>query len=113
QEFFDQPVSQLTSDGQRYTRAPLGARGYTLLSIVDNAIKPKFTGTPSNIPLNAILFAQGVYNYPIDWTGSIPIDCYINLNGNVIINTMCKINLPKDFCVQVCDSYAIHNQSAD
>ncbi|KAA6398198.1 MAG: hypothetical protein EZS28_006277 [Streblomastix strix] len=26
-QFFDQPVTQLTIDGQRYTRAPLGARG--------------------------------------------------------------------------------------
>ncbi|KAA6376601.1 MAG: hypothetical protein EZS28_027871 [Streblomastix strix] len=74
--------------------------GYTLFSIVDNAIKPKFSGTPTNIPLNAVLFAQKVYGYPIDWTGAIPIDCFINLNSNVIIYTMCQINLPKDFCVQ-------------
>ncbi|KAA6361405.1 MAG: hypothetical protein EZS28_043069 [Streblomastix strix] len=85
--------------------------GYTLFSIVDNAIKPKFSGTPTNIPLNAVLFAQKVYAYPIDWTGAIALDCFINPNGNVIINTLCQINLPDDFCVQVCDSYAIHNQS--
>ncbi|KAA6352676.1 MAG: hypothetical protein EZS28_051797 [Streblomastix strix] len=85
--------------------------GYTLFSIVDNAIKPKFSGTPTNIPLNAVLFAQKVYGYPIDWTGAIAMDCFINPNGNVIINTLCQINLPDDFCVQVCDSYAIHNQS--
>ncbi|KAA6402378.1 MAG: hypothetical protein EZS28_002096 [Streblomastix strix] len=42
--------------------------GYTLFSIVDNAIKPKFTGTPSNIQLNAVMFAQRVIGYPIDWT---------------------------------------------
>ncbi|KAA6367612.1 MAG: hypothetical protein EZS28_036861 [Streblomastix strix] len=29
--------------------------GYTLFSIVDNAIKPKFSGTPTNIPLNAVI----------------------------------------------------------
>ncbi|KAA6377315.1 MAG: hypothetical protein EZS28_027157 [Streblomastix strix] len=87
--------------------------GYTLFSIVDNAIKPKFTGTPSNIPLNAVLFAQKIYGYPIDWTGAIPIDCHIDLDGHVIINTMCQLSLPDDFCVQVCDSYAIHNQSAN
>ncbi|KAA6361909.1 MAG: hypothetical protein EZS28_042564 [Streblomastix strix] len=69
-------------------------------------------GTPTNIPLNAVLFAQKVYGYPIDWTGAIAMDCFINPNGNVIINTLCQINLPDDFCVQVCDSYAIHNQSA-
>ncbi|KAA6365404.1 MAG: hypothetical protein EZS28_039069 [Streblomastix strix] len=85
--------------------------GYTLFSIVDNAIKPKFSGTPTNKPLNAVLFAQKVYGYPIDWTGAIAMDCFINPNGNVIINTLCQINLPDDFCVQVCDSYAIHNQS--
>ncbi|KAA6369531.1 MAG: hypothetical protein EZS28_034943 [Streblomastix strix] len=86
--------------------------GNTLFSIVDNAIKPKFSGTPTNIPLNAVLFAQKVYGYPIDWTDAIAMDCFINPNGNVIINTLCQINLPDDFCVQVCDSYAIHNQSA-
>ncbi|KAA6371894.1 MAG: hypothetical protein EZS28_032582 [Streblomastix strix] len=86
--------------------------GYTLFSIVDNAIKPKFSGIPANIPLNAVMFVTKVYGYPIDWTGSIPIDCYINPNGNVIINTLRQISLPNDFVVQVCDSYAIHNQSA-
>ncbi|KAA6314214.1 MAG: hypothetical protein EZS28_055623, partial [Streblomastix strix] len=30
--------------------------GYTLFSIVDNAINPKFSGTPTNIPLNAVMF---------------------------------------------------------
>ncbi|KAA6359686.1 MAG: hypothetical protein EZS28_044787 [Streblomastix strix] len=55
--------------------------GYTLFSIVDNAIKPKFSGTPTNIPLNAVLFAQKVYGYPIDWTGAIAMDCFINPNA--------------------------------
>ncbi|KAA6379314.1 MAG: hypothetical protein EZS28_025160, partial [Streblomastix strix] len=36
QEFFDQPVSQLKSDGQRYTRAPLGARGNTTCSMAQS-----------------------------------------------------------------------------
>ncbi|KAA6401278.1 MAG: hypothetical protein EZS28_003195 [Streblomastix strix] len=85
--------------------------GYTLFSIFNNDIKPKFSGTTHNIPLNAVLFAQKVYGYPIDWTGAIAMDCYINPNGNVVINTQCQINLPNDFCVQVCDSYAVYNQS--
>ncbi|KAA6364311.1 MAG: hypothetical protein EZS28_040162, partial [Streblomastix strix] len=34
EQFFDQPVTQLTSDGQRYTRAPLGARGTGTCSMV-------------------------------------------------------------------------------
>ncbi|KAA6400417.1 MAG: hypothetical protein EZS28_004055 [Streblomastix strix] len=32
--FFDQPITKLTSDRQRYTRAPLGARGSGICSIV-------------------------------------------------------------------------------
>ncbi|KAA6316159.1 MAG: hypothetical protein EZS28_055301, partial [Streblomastix strix] len=36
QEFFHQPVSQLTSDGQRYTRAPLGARVNTSCSMAQS-----------------------------------------------------------------------------
>ncbi|KAA6360810.1 MAG: hypothetical protein EZS28_043662 [Streblomastix strix] len=86
--------------------------GYTMFSIINNAIKPKFTGTPHNIPINAVMFAQKVIGYPICWNGAIPIDCFINPNGNVVINTMCQLHLPDDFCVQFCDSYAIHNQSA-
>ncbi|KAA6355897.1 MAG: hypothetical protein EZS28_048576 [Streblomastix strix] len=85
--------------------------GYTMFSIVINAIKPKFSSTTHNIPLNAVMFAQKVIGYPICWNGAIPIDCFINPNGNVIINTMCQLHLPDDFCVQVCDSYAVYNQS--
>ncbi|KAA6371758.1 MAG: hypothetical protein EZS28_032714, partial [Streblomastix strix] len=44
-----------------------------------------------SIPLNAVMFANKVYGYPIDWTGAIPIDCFINPNGNVVINTMCQL----------------------
>ncbi|KAA6402649.1 MAG: hypothetical protein EZS28_001827 [Streblomastix strix] len=36
QEFFDQPVSQMTNDGQRYTRAPLGAIGNATCSVVQS-----------------------------------------------------------------------------
>ncbi|KAA6362040.1 MAG: hypothetical protein EZS28_042432 [Streblomastix strix] len=86
--------------------------GYTLFSIVNNAIKPQFSGTTHNLPLNAVMFANKVYGYPIDWTGALPIDCFINPQGNVIINTQCQLSLPDDFCVQVCDSYAVYNQSA-
>ncbi|KAA6366080.1 MAG: hypothetical protein EZS28_038394 [Streblomastix strix] len=86
--------------------------GYTMFSIVNNDIKPKFTGTTRNIPINAVMFAQKVIGYPICWNGAIPIDCFINPNGNVIINTQCQLHLPDDFCVQFCDSYAIYNQSS-
>ncbi|KAA6396396.1 MAG: hypothetical protein EZS28_008075 [Streblomastix strix] len=73
--------------------------------------KPQFTGTPFNIPLNAVMFAQKVIGYPICWNGAIPIDCNIDVYGFVRINTLCQLVLPDDFCVQVCDSYALHNQS--
>ncbi|KAA6384671.1 MAG: hypothetical protein EZS28_019800 [Streblomastix strix] len=33
-QFFNQPVTQLTSDRQRYTRAPLGVRGGDICSMV-------------------------------------------------------------------------------
>ncbi|KAA6404184.1 MAG: hypothetical protein EZS28_000293 [Streblomastix strix] len=36
QEFFEQPVFQLTNDGQRYSRAPLGARGNTTCSMAQS-----------------------------------------------------------------------------
>ncbi|KAA6390304.1 MAG: hypothetical protein EZS28_014169 [Streblomastix strix] len=36
QEFFDQPRTQMTSDGQRYTRAPLGARNSATCSMVQS-----------------------------------------------------------------------------
>ncbi|KAA6392455.1 MAG: hypothetical protein EZS28_012020 [Streblomastix strix] len=36
QQFFDQPVIQLTSDGQRYTRAPQGARDTGRLALQIN-----------------------------------------------------------------------------
>ncbi|KAA6374360.1 MAG: hypothetical protein EZS28_030113 [Streblomastix strix] len=62
--------------------------------------KPQFTGTPFKIPLNAVMFAQKVIGYPICWNGAIPIDCYIDADGHVRINTLCQLNLPDDFCVQ-------------
>ncbi|KAA6371626.1 MAG: hypothetical protein EZS28_032847, partial [Streblomastix strix] len=62
--------------------------------------KPQFTGTPFKIPLNAVMFAQKVIGYPICWNGAIPIDCYIDVDGHVRINTMCQLVLPDDFCVQ-------------
>ncbi|KAA6374868.1 MAG: hypothetical protein EZS28_029605 [Streblomastix strix] len=84
---------------------------YTLFTVFKDEAKPQFKGTPFNISFNAVLFAQKVIGYPICWNGAIPIDCYIDVNGFVRINTLCQLVLPDDFCVQVCDSYALHNQS--
>ncbi|KAA6400280.1 MAG: hypothetical protein EZS28_004189 [Streblomastix strix] len=83
-----------------------------LMRFLSYIVESKFPGTPNNIPLNAVLFAIKDYRYPILWNGTIPIDCHINPNGNVTTNAICQISLPDDFCEQVCDSYAIHNQSA-
>ncbi|KAA6397201.1 MAG: hypothetical protein EZS28_007272 [Streblomastix strix] len=80
--------------------------------LMEQEAKPQFTGTPFNIPLNAVMFAQKVLGYPICWNVTIPIDCYIDVDGHVRINTMCQLSLPDNFCVQVCDSYALHNQSS-
>ncbi|KAA6356043.1 MAG: hypothetical protein EZS28_048430, partial [Streblomastix strix] len=84
---------------------------YTLFTVFKDEDKPQFTGTPFTIPLNAVMFAQKVLGYPICWNGAIPIDCYIDVDGHVRINTLCQINLPNLYCVQVCDSYALNNQS--
>ncbi|KAA6389645.1 MAG: hypothetical protein EZS28_014826 [Streblomastix strix] len=73
---------------------------YTLFSIVNNAIKPKFSGIPLKIPLNAVMFASKNYDYVICQNGAIPMYCYIDPEGQVRINTMCKLSLPDDFCVQ-------------
>ncbi|KAA6392590.1 MAG: hypothetical protein EZS28_011883 [Streblomastix strix] len=58
----------------------------TIAYVINDAIKSKFTGTPRNIPLNAVMFAYEVIGYPICWNGAIPVDCYIEVNGHVRIN---------------------------
>ncbi|KAA6390296.1 MAG: hypothetical protein EZS28_014179 [Streblomastix strix] len=69
-------------------------------TIAYDEAKPQFIGTPFKIPLNAVMFAQKVIGYPICWNGAIPMDCYIDVDGHVRINTMCQLVLPDDFCVQ-------------
>ncbi|KAA6382834.1 MAG: hypothetical protein EZS28_021640 [Streblomastix strix] len=86
---------------------------YTLFSGFKDEAKPQFTGTPFTILLNAVRFEQKVICYPICWNGAIPIDSYIDVDGHVRINTLCQLVLPDNFCVQVCDSYAVYNQSAN
>ncbi|KAA6373073.1 MAG: hypothetical protein EZS28_031402 [Streblomastix strix] len=85
---------------------------YTLFTIFKDEAKPQFTGTPFTIPLNAVMFAQKVIGYPICQNGAIPTDCYINVDGHVRINNLCQLLLPNNYCIQVCDSYALHNQSS-
>ncbi|KAA6397863.1 MAG: hypothetical protein EZS28_006610 [Streblomastix strix] len=76
QEFFDQPVSQLTSDGQRYTRAPLGARAL-----------------PANINTEAlagsIVNFNGLDDPQADWTQTMQICAGLNqqpINVDELIN---------------------------
>ncbi|KAA6391424.1 MAG: hypothetical protein EZS28_013049 [Streblomastix strix] len=86
QEFFDQLVSQLTSVGQRYFRAPLGARGNTtcsmaqscqvnwLITIPGNRLSLQInqTALPANIDTEAL--ARSIVNFnrqddpQADWT---------------------------------------------
>ncbi|KAA6379376.1 MAG: hypothetical protein EZS28_025098 [Streblomastix strix] len=85
---------------------------YTLFTIFKDEAKPQFTGTPFTIALNAVMYVTQQSSNPILQTNAIPIDCTIDVNGFVRINTLCQLALPNDFCVQVCDSYALHNQSS-
>ncbi|KAA6397523.1 MAG: hypothetical protein EZS28_006952 [Streblomastix strix] len=49
QQFFDQPVNQLTSSGVRYTRAPLAARGNATCSMVQTCQVNWTITIPANI----------------------------------------------------------------
>ncbi|KAA6390676.1 MAG: hypothetical protein EZS28_013796 [Streblomastix strix] len=83
--------------------------GYTLFSVMYDAAKLKFSGSSRNIPLNAILYVSKQSSYPILWTNAVVINCFIDPDGHIKINTQCQLNLPNDFFVYVCDSYAIYN----
>ncbi|KAA6371630.1 MAG: hypothetical protein EZS28_032843 [Streblomastix strix] len=73
---------------------------YTMFSIVNNDIMPKFSGTPRNIPLNAFMYNTKQPTTPVVWLNPIAIDCYIDPDGHIKINSICKYYLPDDFCVQ-------------
>ncbi|KAA6391378.1 MAG: hypothetical protein EZS28_013097 [Streblomastix strix] len=74
---------------------------YTLFSIFNDEAKPQFTGTPFTISLNAVMFTTKNIGYPICWNGAVPIDCYIDVDGHVRINTLCQLLLPNNYCVQI------------
>ncbi|KAA6393107.1 MAG: hypothetical protein EZS28_011364 [Streblomastix strix] len=86
--------------------------GYTIFSVMNDAAKPKFSGSPHNLPLNAVIYSTTQSNNPVVWTNAVAIDCYVDFDGHIKINAICQFYLPDDFCVQVCDSYAVYNQSA-
>ncbi|KAA6375950.1 MAG: hypothetical protein EZS28_028522 [Streblomastix strix] len=54
--------------------------------------KPKFSGTPRNITLNAVMYVTKQATTPVVWLNPIPIDCFIDPD-------------------EVCDSYAIYNNT--
>ncbi|KAA6353619.1 MAG: hypothetical protein EZS28_050854, partial [Streblomastix strix] len=75
---------------------------YTLFSIVDNAIKPKFSGTPTNIPLNAVMFAYKGIGYPILWNAppaSSPITSIFSTQGIVLSSNMILTNASHKQCI--------------
>ncbi|KAA6388993.1 MAG: hypothetical protein EZS28_015480 [Streblomastix strix] len=84
--------------------------GYTIFSFMYDSAKTKFSGSSFNIPLNAIMYITKQAATPVVWLNPIPIDCFIDPDGLVKINSQCQYSLRNDFFVQVCDSYAIYNQ---
>ncbi|KAA6367959.1 MAG: hypothetical protein EZS28_036513, partial [Streblomastix strix] len=65
QQFFDQHVTQLTSDGQRYARAPLGARGGGRLALqINQADQTAVAGAATALQrVNFTGNADYVFNY--------------------------------------------------
>ncbi|KAA6398673.1 MAG: hypothetical protein EZS28_005799 [Streblomastix strix] len=68
--------------------------GYTIFSVMNDAAKPKFSGSPRNLPLNAVIYATKQSSNPVTWINPVAIDCYVDVD------------------VQICDSYAINNQTS-
>ncbi|KAA6375589.1 MAG: hypothetical protein EZS28_028884 [Streblomastix strix] len=59
--------------------------GYTLFSVMYDSAKPKFSGTPRNIPLNAVIFVTKQSSNPVLWTNAVVIDCFIDPNAPTAI----------------------------
>ncbi|KAA6401627.1 MAG: hypothetical protein EZS28_002845 [Streblomastix strix] len=49
--------------------------------------KPKFSGSPRNLPLNAVMYVTKQSSNPVTWTNAVAIDCYIDPDGHIKINT--------------------------
>ncbi|KAA6382945.1 MAG: hypothetical protein EZS28_021529 [Streblomastix strix] len=84
---------------------------YTIFSVMNDAAKPKFSGSPRNLPLNAVIYATKQSSNPVTWINPVAIDCYVDVDGHIKINAICQFYLPDDFLLQVCDSYAIYNKT--
>ncbi|KAA6340920.1 MAG: hypothetical protein EZS28_052497, partial [Streblomastix strix] len=50
--------------------------------------KPKFSGTSRNIPLNAVMYVTKQTTTPVVWLNPIPIDCYIDPDRHIKINSI-------------------------
>ncbi|KAA6343905.1 MAG: hypothetical protein EZS28_052273 [Streblomastix strix] len=74
-----------------------------------DSAKPKFSGSSLNLPLNAVIYVTKQSSNPVIWTNAVVIDCFIDPDGHVKINTQYQFSLLNDSFVQVCDSYAIYN----
>ncbi|KAA6376173.1 MAG: hypothetical protein EZS28_028300 [Streblomastix strix] len=72
QQFTDQPVTELTSSGVKYTRAPLGARGLATCSMVQTCQVNWTITIPANtlaIQLNETNLEDGEYSKRINFNG--------------------------------------------
>ncbi|KAA6357022.1 MAG: hypothetical protein EZS28_047452, partial [Streblomastix strix] len=75
QNFFDSPITELTSSGVKYTRAPLGARGKSACSMVQTC-QVNWTIT---IPANTLAIQLNkTYN---DWNTAGKLIARTNFNG--------------------------------
>ncbi|KAA6359748.1 MAG: hypothetical protein EZS28_044725, partial [Streblomastix strix] len=75
QNFFDSPVTELTSSGVKYTRAPLGARGKSACSMVQTCqINWTFT-----IPANTL--AIQLNETATGWDTIAKLNAQTNFNG--------------------------------
>ncbi|KAA6377072.1 MAG: hypothetical protein EZS28_027401 [Streblomastix strix] len=52
-----------------------------------DSAKPKFSGTSRNIPLNAVMYVTKQSSNPVLWTNAVAIDCFIDPDGHIKINT--------------------------
>ncbi|KAA6382944.1 MAG: hypothetical protein EZS28_021528, partial [Streblomastix strix] len=91
QEFFDQPLTQLTSGGVKYTRAPLAARGSATCSMVQTCQVNWTIKIPANtlaIQLNRAVMPDGG-----TVTDDAEANLVINFNGKPAIQSKQTVNM--------------------
>ncbi|KAA6396133.1 MAG: hypothetical protein EZS28_008336 [Streblomastix strix] len=85
---------------------------YAIFSFMNDAAKPKFSGSSRTLPLNAVIYATKQSKFPVTWTNAVAIDCYVDVDGHIKINATFQFYLPDDFLVQISDSFPVCNQSS-